>query len=82
MAQIGDAEDEDKKFGLMNEQNIRNNYAQRGVNFILLPKNLGEYKEAEVEVSNGRYGPYIRHGAAYLFTKRENPDVDIIVQKN
>jgi DNA topoisomerase-1 len=27
--------------------------------------NLGNYKE-EVEVSNGRYGPYIRHGAAFV----------------
>jgi topoisomerase IA-like protein len=48
----------------------------------LLPKNLGEYKEAEVEVSNGRYGPYIRHGAAYFFTKRENLMLILIVQKN
>jgi DNA topoisomerase-1 len=45
----------------------------------LLPKNLGEYKEAEVEVSNGRYGPYIRHGAAFIsLPKGENPlDVDL-----
>jgi DNA topoisomerase-1 len=44
----------------------------------LLPKNLGEYKGDEVEVSNGRYGPYIRHGAAFVsLPKGENPlDVD------
>jgi DNA topoisomerase-1 len=29
-------------------------------------------------VSNGRYGPYIRHGAAFIFTKRgKSVDVDI-----
>jgi DNA topoisomerase-1 len=35
-----------------------------------------EYKGEEVQVSNGRYGPYIRHGAVSL-PKGENPlDVD------
>jgi DNA topoisomerase-1 len=29
-------------------------------------KDLGEYKGEEVQVSNGRYGPYIRHGAAFV----------------
>jgi DNA topoisomerase-1 len=29
-------------------------------------KDLGKYKEEEVQVSNGRYGPYIRHGAAFV----------------
>ena len=39
---------------------------------------MGEYKGEEVEVSNGRYGPYIRHGAAFVsLPKGENPlDVD------
>jgi DNA topoisomerase-1 len=80
MAQIGDAEDEDKKFAsLMNEQNIGTITLEEALNLFLLPKNLGEYKEAEVEVSNGRYGPYIRHGAAFIsLPKGENPlDVDL-----
>jgi DNA topoisomerase-1 len=79
MAQIGDAEDEEKKFAsLMNEQNIGTITLEEALNLFLLPKNLGEYKEAEVEVSNGRYGPYIRHGAAFISLPRgENPlDVD------
>jgi DNA topoisomerase-1 len=43
-------------------------------------KNLGNYKE-EVEVSNGRYGPYIRHGAAFLY-QRDPLDVDFDRAKN
>ena len=79
MAQIGDAEDEEKKFAsLMNEQNIGTITLEEALNLFLLPKNLGIYNEEEVEVSNGRYGPYIRHGAAFVSLPRgENPlDVD------
>jgi DNA topoisomerase-1 len=51
---------------------------EEALNLFLLPKNLGEYQGEEVEVSNGRYGPYIRHGAAFVsLPKGENPlDVD------
>jgi DNA topoisomerase-1 len=30
-----------------------------------------EYKGEEVQVSNGRYGPYIRHGAAFVSLPKE-----------
>tara|TARA_R110000868_G_scaffold6046_1_gene35049 strand:+ start:29110 stop:29820 length:711 start_codon:yes stop_codon:yes gene_type:complete len=79
MAQIGEADDEEKKFAsLMPDQNIGNIGLEEALNLFLLPKNLGVYKEEEVEVSNGRYGPYIRHGAAFVsLPKGENPlDVD------
>jgi DNA topoisomerase-1 len=75
MAQIGEADDEDKKFAsLMADQNIGNIGLEEALNLFLLPKNLGVYKEEEVEVSNGRFGPYIRHGAAFIsLPKGENP---------
>ncbi|MDR7209430.1 type I DNA topoisomerase [Flavobacterium piscis] len=75
MAQIGEADDEDKKFAsLMAEQNIGNITLEEALNLFLLPKNLGEYKDEEVEVSNGRYGPYIRHGSVFISLPRgEDP---------
>jgi DNA topoisomerase-1 len=42
-----------------------NYYIGRSIESFLLPKDLGNIKE-EVQVSNGRYGPYIRHGAAFV----------------
>jgi DNA topoisomerase I len=80
MAQIGEADDEDKKFAsLMADQNIGNVTLEEVLNLFLLPKNLGTYKGEEVEVSNGRFGPYIRHGAAFVsLPKGEDPlNVDI-----
>ena len=82
MAQIGEADDEDKKFAsLMNEQNIGNITLEEVLDLFLLPKNLGIYKGEEVEVSNGRYGPYIRHGSAFVsLPKGENP-LDVNLQR-
>ena len=80
MAQIGAPDDEDKKFAsLLAEQNIGNITLEEVLNLFLLPKNLGTYKGEEVEVSNGRYGPYIRHGAAFVsLPKGEEPlNVDL-----
>jgi DNA topoisomerase-1 len=79
MAQIGEADDDEKKFAsLMPDQNIGNIGLEEALDLFLLPKNLGEYLSEEVEVSNGRYGPYIRHGAAFVsLPKGENPlDID------
>eukprot|EP00731_Ephydatia_muelleri_P033039 g33039.t1 len=75
MAQIGAADDEEKKFAsLMAEQNIGNITLEEVLNLFLLPKNLGTYKGEEVEVSNGRFGPYIRHGSVFIsLPKGENP---------
>lgn len=75
MAQIGEADDEDKKFAsLMSDQNIGNISLEEALNLFLLPKNLGTYKGEEVEVNNGRYGPYVRHGSVFIsLPKGEDP---------
>jgi DNA topoisomerase-1 len=78
MAQIGDAEDEDKKFAsLRHEQNIGTITLEEALNLFLLPKNLGIYKEEEVEVSNGRYGPYVRHGSVFISLPRGEDPLDV-----
>ncbi|CAA9201626.1 type I DNA topoisomerase [Flavobacterium collinsii] len=75
MAQIGEADDEDKKFAsLMADQNIGSITLEDALNLFLLPKSLGEYKGEEVEVNNGRYGPYVRHGSVFISLPRgEDP---------
>ncbi|KAF2515264.1 type I DNA topoisomerase [Flavobacterium foetidum] len=75
MAQIGEADDEDKKFAsLMADQNIGSITLEEALNLFLLPKSLGDYKGEEVEVNNGRYGPYVRHGSVFISLPRgEDP---------
>jgi DNA topoisomerase I len=75
IAQIGAPDDEEKKFASLNpDQNLGNITLDEALKLFLLPKNLGIYKGEEMEVSNGRYGPFIRHGAAFIsLPKGENP---------
>ena len=80
MAQIGNSEDDEKKFAsLRPEQNIGTISLEEALNLFLLPKALGEYKGEEVEVSLGRYGPFIRFGKTFVsLPKGEEPlDIDL-----
>ena len=81
MAQIGNAEDEEKIFAsLMNDQNIGTITLEEALKLFLLPKNLGIYKGEEVEVNNGRFGPYVRFGKMFIsLPKGEDPmDVSLV----
>ena len=75
MAQIGAPDDENKIFAsLLKEQNMGSISLEEVLDLFLLPKNLGTYKGEEVEVSNGRYGPFIRFGAVFVsLPKGEEP---------
>ncbi|KRB56386.1 type I DNA topoisomerase [Flavobacterium sp. Root186] len=82
MAQIGEADDEDKKFAsLMADQNIGNITLEEALNLFLLPKNLGDYKGEEVEVSNGRYGPYVRHGSVFISLPRGEDPLNVTKER-
>ena len=82
MAQIGEPDDEDKKFAsLMADQNIGNITLEEALNLFLLPKNLGEYKGEEVEVSNGRYGPYVRHGSVFISLPKGEDPLDVTITR-
>jgi DNA topoisomerase-1 len=75
MAQIGAPDDENKTFAsLLKEQNMGAISLEEVLDLFLLPKKLGTYKDEEVEVSNGRYGPFIRFGAVFVsLPKGEEP---------
>jgi DNA topoisomerase-1 len=82
MAQIGEADDEDKKFAsLRNEQNIGNISLEEALNLFLLPKNLGIINGEEVEVSNGRFGPYVRHGSAFISLPKGEDPLDVSLER-
>lgn len=82
MAQIGSSDDEDKKFAsLMADQNIGNITLEEALNLFLLPKKLGNYKAEEIEINNGRFGPYIKFGSAFIsLPKGENP-TDVTLER-
>ncbi len=82
MAQIGAADDEEKTFAsLLKEQNIGNITLEEVLNLFLLPKNLGTYKGEEIEVSNGRYGPFIRFGAMFVSLPKGEEPLNVDLQR-
>ncbi len=82
IAQIGNADDEDKKFAsLRAEQNIGNITLEEALNLFLLPKNLGIYKGEEVEVAIGRFGPFVRFGKAFISLPRGEEPLDITMER-
>ena len=67
IAQIGDADDPDKKFAsLRPDQQLHLIDFQQAMDLFKLPKNLGEFEGQEVEVANGRFGPYVRWGKQFI----------------
>jgi DNA topoisomerase I len=82
MAQIGEADDEDKQFAsLRTEQNISTITLEDALNLFLLPKKLGVYKDEEVEVSNGRFGPYIRFGKQFISLPKGEDPLDVTMER-
>jgi DNA topoisomerase-1 len=78
MVQIGEADDDEKQFAsLLPDQNIGTITLEDALTLFLLPKSLGTYEDEEVEVSNGRFGPYVRHGKFFISLPKGEEPLDV-----
>ena len=68
MIQIGNVEDDEKPLfaSLTPDMQISSVTIDEALDLFKLPKHLGEYENKEVMVSNGRFGPYIKHGSVFI----------------
>ncbi|MDG1661282.1 MAG: type I DNA topoisomerase [Winogradskyella sp.] len=68
MVQIGTVDDEEKpKFASLSpDQQLSSITYEKAMNLFQLPKSLGHYKDEEVEVNNGRFGPYVKFGKKFV----------------
>ena len=76
MAQIGTAEEEEKPLfaSLHPDQQLTKITFKEALDLFKLPLHLGEFDSEAVEVNNGRYGPYVRHGKTFIsLPKGKNP---------
>ena len=75
LAQIGDSEDENKRFAnISNDLNIGTITFEQALQLFDLPKKLGVINGEEIEANNGRFGPYIKFGDAFIsLPKGMNP---------
>ncbi len=82
MAQIGDFDDDNKQFAsLRSDQNISGITLEEALNLFLLPKALGTIDGEEVEVSNGRFGPYVRHGKSFISLPKGEDPLDVTLER-
>jgi len=76
MAQIGTVDDEEKPLfaSLHPDQQLAKITFEEALDLFKLPMQLGEHDAEVVEVNNGRYGPYVRHGKSFIsLPKGKNP---------
>ncbi|WP_203257732.1 type I DNA topoisomerase [Hyunsoonleella ulvae] len=68
MVQIGTVDDEEKPMfaSLSPDQQLNTITFEEAMDLFQLPKTLGSYEGAEVSVNNGRYGPYVKYGKAFV----------------
>lgn len=78
MAQIGAPDDEEKKFAsLRPDQQLHLITFEEVMDLFKLPKVLGTYEGEEVEVNNGRYGPYVRFGKTFISLPKGMDPLDV-----
>ncbi len=68
MVQIGTVDEEEKPqfASLSPDQQLNTITYEEAMDLFKLPKALGHYKDDEVEVNNGRFGPYVRFGKKFV----------------
>ncbi|MDO7138658.1 type I DNA topoisomerase [Algibacter lectus] len=68
MVQLGTVDDEEKPqfASLSPDQQLNSITFEEAMDLFQLPKNLGNFEDEEVVVNNGRFGPYVKFGDAYV----------------
>ena len=68
MAQIGTQDEEEKPLfaSLQKSQSIETITLEETLKLFELPRTLGEFREKEVVIGVGRFGPYIRHNSKFV----------------
>jgi DNA topoisomerase-1 len=81
MVQMGEKDDEDKpKFAKIDKskgQDFNNITLEDAIELLKWPRELGNYKNKEVVVSVGKFGPYIKYDGAYT-SLPEDKDVETV----
>ena len=79
MVQIGSVEDEEKpQFASLGpDQQLGSITYEEAMDLFKLPKDLGEYENEEVQVNNGRFGPYVRFGKMFVSLPKGRDPMDV-----
>ena len=75
LAQIGENDDEEKKFANLRQgQRLESLTFEEAIELFKLPRTLAEFEGKVMVVGTGRFGPYIRHNNSfYSLAKTDDP---------
>jgi DNA topoisomerase-1 len=78
MAQIGAPDDEEKKFAsLRPDQQLHQVTFEEVMDLFKLPRDLGMYDGFEVQINNGRFGPYIKFDSKFISLPKGMDPLDV-----
>ncbi|WP_299395919.1 type I DNA topoisomerase [uncultured Gelidibacter sp.] len=86
MVQIGTVEEDEKPLfaSLSPDQQLNTITYEEAMDLFQLPKSLGTYKGEEVEVNNGRFGPYVKYGDNFVSLPKGmealNVELDVAIE--
>ena len=83
IVQIGSASDEEKpRFAQMKPgQTLETITLEEALDLFSLPRTLGEYQGESVTIGAGRFGPYIKHGAAYVTLPKSHDPLTVSLEE-
>jgi DNA topoisomerase-1 len=78
MAQIGDPDDEDKKFAtLQKNHSLETVTLEEVLDLFKLPRKLGLFEDTEIQVNVGRFGPFIMHNKKFVSLPKDEELMEI-----
>ena len=79
MVQIGSVDDEEKpQFASLGpDQQLNSITFEEAMDLFKLPKDLGVHEGEEVQVNNGRFGPYVRFGKMFVSLPKGRDPMDV-----
>lgn len=79
MVQIGTVEDDEKpQFASLGpDQQLSSITYEQAMELFKLPKQLGTYEGEEVQVNNGRFGPYVKFGKTFVSLPKGRDPLDV-----
>ena len=83
LAQIGTSEEEEKPVfaSLRKDQSIESITLEDALELFKLPRQVGEFEGKVMTVAIGRFGPYIRHDAAFYSLPKTDDPMDITTDR-
>jgi DNA topoisomerase-1 len=83
MVQLGDTDAENKpKFAALKKgQSIDTISLTEALDLFKLPRILGQFEDADVTASVGRFGPYVRHKSAFYTLPKEDDPLTVTLER-